>query len=235
MSGLVDAEGRSALPEGMGDVYDMAGEGDGLEVSEALSEQLAALYEEVGLGIDKNMARFKLEIVFHGSRSRKAPTPAMIMAWTNGGFDNGGGDEVVYFCSGQRTDLATGNVKPCNHPLELKYISRHVAVCPECRNAFKPSELTGQVFASLHDYQWARLLLKMFLLLGANADVRMLTLAGDLRTANERASDTKVQGDVLSQVRTVREHWVIYSLKTIIQDTANGADLEKVFLNFLRA
>jgi len=158
--------------------------------------------------------------------------PGVIVAWTNGGFASGGGDEVVYFCTASVEK--DGETRSCNAPLDLKFVSREIAVCPTCCNVIKPQELTGQVMARLTSQNWAKLLTRMFMLLEANADIRMGFMPGDLRGAAKVEQDKPRHGDVLNRVRLER-NWVHYALKDIIRDTSTGSSLYQRIRVFLEA
>ena len=221
-------DGGPMLPDG---VFNTAAGGNDVRLDEELEKKLNTLLEDE-LGTDEDKAQFKLEVVFAESRSKMKPYAGMVFAWTNGGFAHGGGDEAVYFCTGQIEK--NGETKTCNAPLDLKFISKEVAVCPVCRNALKPKDLTGQIFARLSSQNWARLITRMFVLLNADADIRMGMMPGELRTASEIEQDQSKAGDVLNNVRLQR-HWVRYPLVDIIKDTSNGASLQKRIRVFLEA
>jgi hypothetical protein len=224
----VTEDGQEMLPEGVSDLVEL---GNATKLDDALEEQLQSLFgTELRTGEDQ--AKFKLEVVFAESRSRMKPFAGIVFAWTNGGFAHGGGDEVVYFCSGKVEK--EGRLRSCNAPIDLNFISRQHAICPACRSAVDPKTLTGQVLAKLTSQSWAQLIVRMFMLLEANADIRMGMMPGDLRRASEIEQDQDRHGDVLNRVRHQR-HWVRYPLVDIIKDTSNGSSLYKRIRVFLEA
>jgi hypothetical protein len=224
----VDADGQSLLPDG---VQDYAALGEDAKLDEALEEQVQGLLDQE-LQSDKSKAKFKLEVVFAESRSKIKPYMGIVYAWTNGGFAHGGGDEVVYFCSGKV--VRNGEEKSCNAPIDLKFVSREHAVCVACKTAVDPKTLTGQVVAKLTAQSWSKLITRMFLLLEANADVRMGMMPGDLHRAASTEQERSMRGDVLNRVRHQRT-WVHYPLTDIIKDTSNGSSLAKRIQVFLEA
>jgi hypothetical protein len=227
-TGTVDASGNSAIPQGL---FDMAELGNKLEDSE-LDDRIAALLKAENPP-EEVKAKFKLEVIFTESRTIHAPLTGVVMAWTNGGFMHGGGDEVVYFCP-KMVDAPNGGTTMCREPLSILFVSKRIAVCPKCKATSDPKELVGQFFAKLPMEKWATLVTKMFGVLGCNADIRIGTMRGDLRRANEREDEKYMRGEHLDRVRNSRE-WVIYPLRNIIKDTAAGADLYNRMRAFLSA
>lgn len=230
-TGQVKADGLSVVP---GDLYDMVELGQDLVLDPKIEEQLQELYEREETGANQKLkATYKLELVVNSQgRSMHKPFAGFLMAWTNGGFAHGGGDEVVYFCA-QKTEK-NGEEKTCGAPLDLKWVSKKVVVCPKCRQACEPEELCGQIFARLPMQHWASLVLKCFEALNFDADIRMKTMKGDLRVATAKEQERFRGGDLLREVRSQQE-WVIYPLQNIMKDTAAGADLYTRIRSFLAA
>lgn len=222
----VKGDGRSAIPE---DVYDMTKNAEDVVLDEKVMGELEQLYTEALEYEDPLKAKFKLEIIFTEDRSTHHPFGGFIMAWTNGGYAHGGGDEAVYFCP-----VDVGDNKTCNNPIELKFISRKVVLCTKCRNLIDPKELCGQVFARLTLQNWADLVHRMYDTLGGNADIRLGALQGDLRRAALDSGDGGKLSEALDKVRGDR-HWAIYTMKSVIKDTSAGADLRTRIRSFLSA
>ena len=97
------------------------------------------------------------ELEFH--LLEKEPYLGVVCIWTNGGFSHGGGDEVVYLCSGQTTNKQD-EIITCGAPIDLKFVSHDVAVCAKCKSALVPKEMTGQIIAKLSGQNWAKLMTK---------------------------------------------------------------------------
>lgn len=228
--GYTNLDGTPAagvLPEG---VSDLAAVGEETVVDRLIQEQLEEVYESE---LNKAKARFKLEVAFMESRSKIKPYLGVVCVWTNGGFGHGGGDEVVYLCTGKKLN-DKDEVVTCGAPIDLKFVNRDVAICTECRQAIKPKELTGQIIAKLTSQNWAHLMTKLFVRLGGNADVRMGFMEGDLRGAAEIEQDKQHHGDHLHEVRD-RRNWVVYPLKSIIKDTSAGSSFYNRIRTFLEA
>jgi hypothetical protein len=231
--GIVGADGRSVTPDG---VYDMAAAGADLILDEDIEQKLSELFKDLKDGGETGLkAKFKLEVAFSEHRSFHQPFTGIVSAWTNGGFLHGGGDEVVYFC-GQKLPVegGSGGHKTCATPLALAFVGKRVAVCPTCKQPSKPEDLVGQVIAKLPMQHWASLLVRMMGHLEYNADIRMGTLIGDLRVANEEEGEKERRGESLNKVRRQRA-WIAYPLKNIIKDTSAGATLASRLRSFLTA
>ena len=226
--GVVGPDGRSATPAG---IVDTSAGADDVVVSEEVQRRLKLLFNEE---IDTLKASYKLEVVFTEARSVHAPFGGIVSAWTNGGFAHGGGDQAVYFCPSPVEK--NGQTRTCSTPLDLKWISKKMALCPVCRNSIEPKELAGQMFFKLTHQNWALVITRMFVALNNDADIRLVTMGGDLR----RLTDAAIKGDKTArpehfgQLRDDR-HAVVYPLKNIVKDTSAGADLLGRIRAFLTA
>lgn len=231
MQGQVGADGLSVVP---GDLYDMAELGENLALDPEIEEKLQDVFSSTMMAENQKLkAAYKLELVVSSKgRSDHKPFAGMLLAWTNEGFAHGGGDEVVYFCT-SKTEK-NGVVRTCGAPLDLKWVSREVAVCPACRNALKPAELCGQIFAVLPMQHWATLVLRVFESLNFDADLRLKTTKQDLRAVAGQEQERNRGGELLHKAR-VGQEWVIYPLANIMKDTAAGADLYERIRAFLAA
>lgn len=230
LKGYTQLDGSPAkgiLPEG---VHDMAAIGDETVLDKAIQEQLEGLYVSE---LSKTKARFKLEVSFMEGRSRMNPFLGVVCVWTNGGFSHGGGDEVVYLCPA-KIEGSDGHPKTCGAPIDLKFVSKSVAVCAECGNPIKPKELTGQIVAKLTSQDWAKLMTQLFVRLQGDADIRMGFMSDGLRKAAVTEQGAQLHGDKLHAVRD-RRHWVNYPLSSIIKDTSSGSSLYKRIRAFLEA
>lgn len=224
--GGVRPDGSSVLPAGITDTSEGA---DDIVLDPEIQRKIDSI-----LGSEINeKARYKLEVAFTQKRSVHRPYIGVVTAWSNGGYDSGGGDEAVYFCP---TPVEkNGQTRTCSSPIDLKWIGKNVAVCPSCNRAVKPVDLAGQIIAKLYARQWAELLVKMWATLGCDADIRMGLLKGDLRrVTNEELSNKKLGGDSLRAVRSTRE-WAIYPLRNILKDTSTGANLATRIYAFLNS
>lgn len=229
--GIVGPDGRSITPEG---VTDMAAGGADLVLDDEIEAKLGEIFKGLQDGGETGLkAKFKLEVAFSEHRSLHRPFTGIITAWTNGGFLHGGGDEVVYFC-GQKLPKKDGGYRTCATPLALMFVGKRVAVCPSCKRPSKPEDLVGQVIAKLPMQHWVNLLVRMFGHLEYNADIRMGTLEGDLRVANELEAEKERRGEDFEKVRSQRS-WIAYPLKNIVKDTAAGASLSSRVRSFLYA
>lgn len=230
--GIVGPDGRSVVPAG---VTDMAALGADMVLDDEVEKKLSQIFKTLDDGGEAGLrAKFKLEVAFSEHRSLHRPFTGIVSAWTNGGFLHGGGDEVVYFCPQKIDNKEGGGQHTCATPLALMFVGKKVAVCPSCKRPSKPEELVGQVIAKLPMQHWVALLMRMLGHLEYNADIRMGTLAGDLRKANELETEKDRGGDEFEKVRSQRA-WIAYPLKNIIKDTAAGATLSNRIRAFLYA
>lgn len=230
--GIVGPDGRSATPAG---VTDMAVGGADLILDDEIEQKLGQIFKSLEDGGETGLrAKFKLEVAFSEHRSLHHPFTGIITAWTNGGFLHGGGDEVVYFCGQKLDNKEGGGQRTCATPLSLMFVGKRVAVCPVCKRPSDPKDLVGQVIAKLPMQHWVTLMARMLGHLEYNADIRMGTLAGDLRVANELEEAKDRGGDDFEKVRGQRA-WIAYPLKNIIKDTAAGATLSSRIRAFLYA
>lgn len=210
------------------DIFDMspAGGNNVESMDDTLAERLMSFLSEAE-GKDKDKAKYKLEVSFTETRSAHQAYAGMLFAWVNEGFDSGGGDEGIHFCPAK---LDTGRV--CAYPIEHAFISKGVALCPECKQTTKPRDLVGQVFFRLRTQQWVEVLVKYYKRLDENADIRLCTMDGDLHGATERLMAGNP--DNIRQHRRNRD-WVIYPHENIVRDMLSGASLEGRIRAFLEA
>jgi hypothetical protein len=204
------------------DIYDMAAEGDSFSDPE-LEKRVA---EMVGQGaLSKLQARYKVEVIFTGERSMLKPYPGFIVIWTNGDYQQA----MVYLCPKKDE-----NNRPCNAPLTAGMISqnRGVAICPNCRGASAPKELTGQIFARLTTQGWAKLVVRVFGLLECNTDIEITHVKKSVRAAEARSANDG--GTALHKIHDELSV-VTYTLNRIVADSANGADVLSLVRAFIEA
>ena len=206
---------------------------EAVKASSTIDHKVFSTLKEIEDEEFAKLAKYKLEVVFMKPRSRQDPFLGVICAWKNGGSIYGGGDEVIYFCSG-KTEDQFGHLVDCNNPLDMKFVGGQAAVCPRCRTAVDPKTLCGQIIAKSTFQNWAKLITHVFHLLGNNADVRMGFMERRLSSVAAQEQAKQMHGEALTAMRKER-HWVDYSLQAVIRDTINGADVEKRFHSFLEA
>lgn len=231
MTGYVSPKGESATGSmpGQPGVFDMIEAGNDLKLSDELEEQIRKL---VGTQDPKAEARFLLEVIFNEDRSVHRPFGGFLMAWTNGGFAHGGGDEKVYFCPNKVEK--NGHTKICAAPLAPNLVKHNIGICVACKQPSQSKRFVGEVYFRLPVQHWATVLTRYYARLDCNADLKITMMRGDFRVASEKEQEKAMHGDLLDDLRSKRGS-LRYSLRSIIQDTANGATLETVFNAFLRA
>lgn len=232
-SGQVNAKGESAIKQltGNDDIFDMVAVGQDLKVSPEVEEQVESLMKSMK-DEDGHKAKFILDVYFNEERSMHRPFSGFLMAWTNGGFAHGGGDEKVYFCPAKVE--RGGHTKICAAPLPPNLIKHGLGVCLSCKQPSPDRTFVGEVFFKLPMSSWAAVIERYFYRLNCNADIRIGIMRGDLRAASVPQTSSEKQGEMLRNVRQRRE-WVRYSLPAIIKDGAAGATLGSRLNAFLRA
>jgi len=215
VTGYVGADGRSNVPEG----FDGLEEIEDQKLSQEMEESLHELWKASGIESDQAKAKFKLEVVFHDDRSEHKPYLGTVVAWTNGGYMNGGGDESIYFCP---AETEKGR---CFTPIDIRLVQGDMAVCPSCRRATNALKLIGQITARLPTQRWVDLLSKMFHRLGSDADIRVGHFRGDIRVASAIEMETPRHGERLDRVYRDRV-WVIYPLKEMMRDVHTGSSIQ---------
>lgn len=231
-TGNVNAKGESAINQMTGDpgIFDMVAAGKDLKLSPELEEQLQASMKQ--LLPPEDSARFLLEVIFNEERSIHKPFSGFVMAWTNGGFAHGGGDEKVYFCPAKVE--RGGHTKICAAPIAPNLVKHGVGICIACRQPSEDKNFIGEVFFKLPIQHWVTVLTRYYARLEGNADLKITIMRGDLRKVAGEEQARELRGDKLEELRAQRES-VRYSLKSIIRDTAGGATLDSAFNAFLRA
>jgi len=229
--GLVSPTGESAIRQLTGDnsIFDMVATGQDLKVSPEVEDQIQAL---MGSMTETGEAKFLLDVYFNEERSVPRPFSGFLMAWTNGGFAHGGGDEKVYFCPAKVE--RNGQTKICAAPMAPNLIKHGVGVCVACQQPSRGKDFVGAVYFKLGISSWAAVLERYFFRLECNADIRLGIMRGDLRQTTEIEQTGEKRGVLLEKLRHRRE-WVRYSLQSIIKDGSSGATLDSRLNAFLRA
>lgn len=226
--GFIGPDGRSNVPLG---VVDTSLGAEDAKLSEIAAKKLEAFMK--GLDAETVKAKYKLEVVFT-KRSTMTPFFGLVSAFSNGGFNHGGGDECIYFCTAKIEK--DGNTRTCSGPLDLRFVGGRIAICPKCKQATPPQDLAGQIGyrATLQD--WGKIIYRIWMQLEGDADIRMglLGSGGSLRdkTGDVLNRTSLSAGDKLDVTREKRE-WANYPLRNIIKDTSAGANLEKRISAFL--
>jgi hypothetical protein len=232
MRRMVNAEGESAIKEMTGnpDIFDMVAAGKDLKLTPELEAQMAESMK--ALLPSEDAGKFLLEIVFVEDRSMHRPFSGMLMAWMNGGFAGGGGDEKVYFCPNKVE--RNGQMKVCAAPMPPKLIKHGIGICLSCRQPSEDKKFIGEVFFKLPMQHWVAVVTRYYARLESNCDLKISVMHGDLRKVAAEEQARELRGEKLESTRRMREA-VRYPLKSIIRDTGSGATLESAFKAFLTA
>lgn len=193
-----------------------------------VEEKIQALDKLLG---DRNLAKYKLEVMFGEDRSVHKPFSGVVTWWESGNKLHGGGDSKMYLCP--RKERAGMD---CNGFLPDSCNGLNFIVCPKCKSLWRSEEVFGEVFYRLSMKKWSDVLLSWFLKLELNADIRIKYARDDIRRAVIHEQERKLQGELLTKARSFeRRSTSIYSLANIIKDTNAGAGLHARILAFVKA
>ena len=192
-------------------------------------EQLDKLLEE------KNLAKYKLEVMFSHRHTGREPTPGSVTWWESATKLHGGGDAKLYLCdnSGEYPDLEG---RGCKKFIPDSANGLQFIACPHCGHLWKPQHLCGEIFYRLPIQKWADVLYDWFMRLEMGADIRIKYGHMSVRDAQRQEEERGLKGDLLTKARSFEQRpCIIYPLKNIIRDTSAGADLKGRILAFLKA
>lgn len=176
-------------------------------------------------------AKYKLEIAFGKARSDSRPTPGMLSFWENGSKLHGGGDAKIYLCPGRR--LGKNN---CQAPIPDMANQEGTLVCKECGTIWSGDDAIGELLFNLPMRKWAEVLYHYFCVFENSCDLYLKHAPDDIRSvALEQSKRQTWRGSKLLDKSRVTRARVIYRLKAIVEDTANGADPRRRFFMFLTA
>ena len=193
------------------------------EIVERKKAALDKLLEE------KNLAKYKIEILFGKGYSPNKPSHGGMSFWESGSKLHGGGDTIMHLCPGK--DL---KVNDCEAFIPDASHGYGFLVCPSCHRAWEGEKVGGQILCRLTAQGWSQLVLKYFMKLEMRADIYVKYHPDDIRSAAALEQGSQHMGEVLLGARRSRRPR-IYPLKNIIKDTSAGATLEGRILAFLRA
>lgn len=193
-----------------------------------LEKRIRSVFEDPTLH-----AKYRIQVMFNEERSEYKAYRGFIVMWFHNNNDYGDGDRSLYLCP-KKVEVK-GALKPCSAPIPPALISnpKGLAVCPRCKQASDPRELTGQIFARLPTQRWAKLVTRVFGLLECAADIEIDYIQSDIRAATAEQHD-RFHRDALKIARSNRKQ-VTYLLRRLVQDTSNGTLVEQAIYNFLKA
>jgi len=194
-------------------------------------------------------AKYKIEVMFSRHRSSLAhkPSPLMLQIWESGKRLHGGGDQKMYWCG----------YNDCGKPISSDDFAYMHTVCRHCQRelfldpAAKGAHVSslrkenrrsdglerlpyvvGEKLANLTPPNLAELLVKTWYALEGDADVYLKYSPYEIRY--DALHETTADIDKLEKARVQRQP-LIYTLKAIRKDLANGADLKARFLAMITA
>ena len=197
-----------------------------VEEKEVLEQKKAALDK---LLEEKNLAKYKIEILFGRGYSPNKPSHGGMSFWESGSKLHGGGDTIMHLCPGK--DL---KVNDCEAFIPDASHGYGFLVCPSCHTAWEGEKVGGQILCRLTAQGWTQVVLKYFMKLEMKADIYVKYHPDDIRSAAALEQGKQHMGELLLGARRSRQPR-IYPLKNIIKDMSAGATLEGRILAFLRA
>jgi hypothetical protein len=196
------------------------------EEEETLKKRMVAMDK---LLAEKELAKYKIEIMFEFKRSARNPTFGIMSFWESGSKLHGGGDTRIYICAGKSTKKAD-----CDAFIPDSSAGYGHLVCPNCKNVWKGDDVTGEIGARLTMQNWAVLLHKYFMKLEGNCDIYMKYPKHDIRALAALEQAKQLGGEQLAKMRKEQQR-CIYPLRNIIKDVSTGSDMLTKFYAFLKA
>lgn len=188
-----------------------------------LSEEQAR--KNLGEEVPEIRAKFKIEVTFIHARRVMGENACGIQVWESGKRFHGGGDQLMFVC----TDTSQEDPRQregCEGFIYADDITGGLAFCRNCKRQVLATKL-GVVYTMRKSTKAiAEKCAALFNILGADADLYLKFHRTDVRYA----AMEKAKGP---QIATRLKGMHIYTLKSILKDTANGADLTGRFLAFL--
>ena len=203
------------------------GEDTPIENAPVLSEEEKHILKKRMAALDlilatKQIGKYKLELMLgSGYRSGQA-YPGGLSVYLSGSKMHGGGDEACFSCPA------------CDALIPPSSQGYGYCVCPACSKTWEGAKVNGQILARLTTQGWAELLFRWFRKLEFNCDIYLKRPKQDVRAAADLEQARQRGGERLRAVRGGREI-VIYPMRNILRETANGADTTSRFKAFLKS
>jgi len=175
-------------------------------------------------------AKYKIELLFHRSRSQRHPTPGLLSFYESGAKNHGGGDIKIYFCPGRYLGKADCEAVIPSSAMGFGYLH-----CAKCGNSWEGEQVIGEVGFNLTMQNWAKVLLEYFQRLDLNADLVIKMYKGDIRAMAALEQEREHRGDKLRLTRSDSRVRYVYPLLNIMKDVSAGSDLYRRILAFLSA
>lgn len=175
-------------------------------------------------------AKYKIELLFHRSRSNRRPTPGLLAFYESGAKHHGGGDAKVYFCPARMLGKADCESIIPSSAMGLGYLH-----CAKCGNSWDGEQVIGEVAFNLTLQNWAKVLLEYFQRLDLNADLVIKMYKDDIRAMAALEQEREYRGDKLRLTRSDSRVRYVYPLFNIMKDVGAGGDLYRRIYAFLSA
>lgn len=196
---------------------------DGEYVDASLSSPTAVIGEA-----DEDMGyrpRFKIDIFYLGTFSIKKKNLGIVSVWGSGG-DTPYAEHKLYECPNEAG--CKGIITPGSH-------AGVIAVCPMCKQAWKPEQLVGERLFVTEVERWARIISAYVRRLSFDTDIYLIRLKStySILEANESEVQKQLGGELLDMAR--QKEAAIYTRDRLLKDTMANTPLESAVRSFLLA
>ncbi len=182
---------------------------------------------------EQQIAKYKIDLNLGRGFSLIKPSHGALTFWESGKKFHGGGDCKLYICPGKERGISQ-----CDAFIPDSSQGQGFLFCPKCDNVWKGEDVGGEILARLTPKGWAEAMMKYFIKLELNCDLRIkyvIDIGGkaDIRIAASKEQERELRGEALEIPR--QKNTRIYLMKDIIRDTAAGAELYQRILAFITA
>jgi hypothetical protein len=213
------------------------GEDNSIDAVPTLTDEEKNILEEKKKTLDKlfsdggRKAKYKLEVLFGKKYSLNTPSHGAVTFWESGRKFHGGGDTKLYICPGKKL-----NRSECDAFIPESAQGYGHLVCPKCGQVWKGDEVIGELMFRLTSQGWCTVLLKYFLKMELDADIKIKYPPEDIRSMAIAEQEKQRGGELLDTARGKRMHGAkIYPMMNIIKDTSSGSSLESRIMAFIRS
>lgn len=209
------------------------GEDNPIEAVPILTDEEKDIIRQKQEALDKLLAdggigKYKIDLNFKSGYSTLKPSAGMISFWDSGKKFHGGGDTKIYLCPGKSLGKNT-----CEAPISETAQGYGFLLCPKCQTLWPAKDAIGEMMFRLTSNGWASVLMRYFVHLDMNADLRIKYPPDDIRSVTFKNVE-RFSGDSLDKARG-RRQTRIYLVRSLIKDTTAGADLYQRILAFINA
>lgn len=197
------------------------------EILNASREQDKVSKEELDNLYGERPAKYKIEVIFPPRRKHNEAVACAVTLFKSGKKLHGGGDELIYVCRNER-DATIGCGSPLKENPLIGTVDGGVVTvfhCATCNKYVNRELLASTILYKLPVKTIAKNIYNLFRKLDSDADIYLKHMKADIREAS--LSKGKME-EIPTQVE-----YAIYTLKSILKDTANNSQIVKKIEDFL--